>query len=70
MNPEERRFLAWPREILKVGMASFDACHSRNGAKSGGRFFKWVAMGCLLERKPIRKVVQGFARSRLGLRNE
>ena len=45
-------------------MAPSDARHGRIGARGGGRFFKWVVAGCGMERKPIRKVAQGFARSR------
>ena len=70
MNPEERRLLAWPREILKGRyVASSDARHG-NGARGVGRLFKWLAAGRSLERKLIRKVVKGFHNGEWGVRND
>ena len=70
MNPEERRLLAWPREILKGQyVASSDARHG-NGARGVGRLFKWLAAGRSLERKLIRKVVKGFHNGEWGVRND
>ena len=45
-------------------MASSDARHGSNGVRGVGLFFKLVVVGRGMERKPIRKVVQGFARSK------
>ena len=47
-----------------VGIASSDVRHGRNEVRGVGRFFKWVSMGRGMERKPIRKVAQGFTRSK------